>query len=364
MKSSITRLRQSMAEVADFINFATNMEKMRTQSGGAPYPHEVALYLSASSWRRHAYSFCIVSIYGAHERFIRDFCSDVALVIGQVYESYSRLPEKMRASHEKLSIERARDVLERRFGDRRDFQQWVSNLHSCFDGAMSLNSEVFSSSSSNYRSHVVNEVIGRMGIDLSSVGEDSNLKSLIATELNGFYSNINDVVDDLADRRNEVAHGSDYDIIDLGTLGSMLKVISGYDYWLYKNISDILLKKLIEERAMKIADISKTYSLNTGIRSIGSVPDVFEEIKVGDSLYCVTDKTLSSVVVSSIQYDKNDILVAVPGKGPFGIDFGVEVRVGAHVKKLPAKFSGLARTIRNALSEDACCFSGSGFLSA
>jgi hypothetical protein len=364
MKSSITGLRQSMAGVADFINFAANMEKIRTQPSAAPCLHEVASYLSASSWHQHTYSFCIVSIYGAHERFIRDFCSDVALILGKIYESYSRLPEKMRLSHEKLSIERARDVLERRFGNHHDFQQWVSNLNSCFDDGMSLNSEVFSSSSSNYRSHVVKDVIGRMGIDLSAVDENVNLKSIVVTELNGLYSNINDVVDDLANRRNEIAHGSDCEILDLGTLGSILKVIFGYNYWLYIKISRVLLEILVKERSKEIAVISKTFNNKyAGIRSIGSIDSVCDEIRVGDFLYCVTDKTFSEAIVGSIEHNRNNIYVAAPGNGPFGIDFGIEVRDSACVKKLPAKFSGLARTIRTAMNEKAYCFTGAGFSS-
>lgn len=353
MRPSITRLHQRMGEVAEFLRFGANMEQLRAVPAGAmPPAREIAAYLATPIWRRHIYASCIVSIYGAHERFVRDFCSDAAIVLARIYESYDKVPEKLRAWHERLSIERAKDILDGRTGDYAEFQLAVSNLHACLDGSMSINGDVFSASSSNYRSHTVRDIVARLGVELPLVNEDPMLGAVLATELNGFYSTVFGVVDDLADRRNEIAHGSDFEILDLGTLGAILKAVYGYDCWVYRMVAESLLRTAVLQRAVELGHIAKTYSSReTNVRSIASVANLSELVHSGEVLYLLHSGVLRQVIARSIQRERVDVEVAEPGGGPYGIDFAEPVKDGSRILRLPARHTSLATTLHLALRE-------------
>lgn len=340
-----------MNEVTEFLNFAADLEQMRVAPATtASLPPKIAAYLTTPTWRRHAYCFCIISIYGSHERFIRDICSDTSSTICKIYSSYSELPERLRTLHERLSIERAKDILDGRLSDYIEFQQALSNLHSCFFGSMTINNEVFSMSTANYRSSIVQEVIGRLDIKLDSADGEISLRSIIETELNGFYSSIANVIDDLARRRNEIAHGSDFDLLDLRTLGSILKAVYGYDCWVYREVAKSLLKKLVLKNAVEIGCVSKTYtSRDTGIRSIASIEKISENVRREDLLYLLHDGSVKHVIARTIQRLKIDIEMADPGSGPYGVDFEIVVKDGSRILRLPPKHTSLAGTLHRAL---------------
>lgn len=352
MRGSITRLHAQMKEVAEFLRFARNMERLRTR----PSPHlriptEVASYVASAVWRRHTYAFSIVGIYGAHERFMREFISDAANTIAKIYGSYADLPSKFRRLHEKLSIERSRDILDGRVGEHDDFRLCLSNLHASLDGSMSLNSEVFADSSSNFRWQVVQELVGRLDIELASPEQSETLKGIVVSELNGIYSTISGVVDDLADRRNEVAHGADFDILDSGTIVSILKAVYSFDCWLYREVAQSLMHTAIVKCGTELGHISKTYtSQTTGIRSVASIPEISQSVRVGEKLYLLS-RQVSRVVAQSIQKSKEDIDAAMPGGGPFGIDFGVAVKDKARLFKLAPRYAPLATALELALNE-------------
>lgn len=354
MKASIARLHKVMREVSGFLAFAGSMDRLRSSPANPALniDHDVATYLASLAWRRHTYAFSIVSIYGAHERFVRDYFGEVAGALSAIYESYSRLPEVVRGYHERLTLDRSKDILDGRRGSAADFREFLSNLNACLDGSMSLNREVFSVSTTNYRSQVVREMmVSRLGVDLSPPDKDPKLEETVRTELNGFYSTISGVIDDLADRRNEIAHGSDYEILDRGTLGSILKAVYWYDCWLYAEVARWLLMTVVRERGVEIGSIAKTYaSPDTGLRSIGSISEVSEIVRPNDVLYLL-ENTVTKVVVRTVEKNKLEQDLAAPGGGPYGLDFCVAVKKGSRVFRLPAKHSGLAMSLQLALEE-------------
>lgn len=353
MRASISRLHTAMSEVRAFMRFADGMDRWRIspETARLDATREAAAYLASSTWRRQVYAFCIVSIYGAHERFIRDFVEESAGVIGSTCDSYGALPEKMRALHERLSLDRARDALDGKLGPDADFQQGLSNLHACFHGSVAINKEVFSTSGSNFRSKVIVEVVSRLGISLPSADQCEALTRIVSTDLNGVYGTISAVVDDLADRRNQVAHGSDFDLLGPNTLASLLDAVYAYDCWLHRSVAGALLNTVVVQRGVCIGVIRKAFTPHGGsIKSVGSLEDVSAAVRRGDAFY-IQHKGLRRVVVSSIERQRCNVDIAEPGGGSFGFDFGVEVREKGRVLRLPARYANLETMLLAAQNE-------------
>jgi hypothetical protein len=354
VKAPISRLHNQVADLARFIQFAINIEKVRTSQllTESPVSEEIVQYAASTSWRRHAYASTIVALYGTHERFVRDFSSEVADVLSRVYESYDRLPEQLRKVHEQLTVERAKEILTGRGGTYQDFRVALGNLHACLDGSMSINRDVFSSSTANFRHDVVREILSRLGLSVGEFSEDPELFEIIRTTLNGLYSSVSSVINDLADRRNEIAHGSDFEILDLGTMRAIIAAVYRYDCWLYSSCARSLLNIAVIERAELVAEIRRTFrNSQTGMRSIGSVKDVNVCIRPNDVIYLLKNGEVVRTVVGSIQKDNLAVKEATPGAGPYGLDFGCVVREGTQLRRLPARHAALATILGIAMQE-------------
>ena len=341
MSAAFKSLEGNVDDIFRFMNFAASLEAQKAKLGAAEEGKSVVSYLSSPAWKKHVYSYVIVGIYGAHERFVTDFSAETAVFISQIYSSYNKLPDKIRQSHERLTLELAQLIFEGRSGQKSDLQQVIANLHSCLDGGIALNHKVFSSSSANFRSNTVREIFSRLAIEISQ-DEPSVLASLVSQELNGYYTSSSAVLDALADLRNEIAHGSDFTILDRGTLTSIVKVIHLYNHWLLVQVATKLKSLLVENMGECVGTIGHTYKNTIGIRSIGSVPKLLFKVSVGDTLYIKsTTGYFEKVKVKKIQFNKADVPFA-DDIGPFGIDFEILVRDGADIIRLPSKHASIS----------------------
>ena len=232
MRAPIERLHASIREVYEFLAYARGVDGYRTSGGfsGADPPEgpEIAKYLASPSWRRHAYAFAIVNTYGAHERFMRDLVEGAAGVYATSYQTYDQMPEDLQSSHLRFSVGHAREILEGRTNAGEDIKSVIGNLAACLAGSTNLNRTALSSSSANFRVSVIRDVLLRIGLRISTDEADWELREITRTDLNGLYGSASAVIDDLANRRNEVAHGNDYEILDIGCVCvRLLDLLSG-----------------------------------------------------------------------------------------------------------------------------------------
>lgn len=341
MRAAFKSLEASVCDIYRFMEFASSLESQKTVLPAMnPAGNPVAQYLASTAWRKHVYAFAIVGIYGAHERFIRDFCAEVAVVVSKIHGAYKKLPERMRTAHEKFSIERAQAISDGRTGDKADLQVLIANLHSCLDGGNVLNYDVFATSNANFRSHTVRETFSRLAIELSSE-EPEHLKKVVNTGLAGYYATSFAVLDGLADLRNEIAHGSDFQTLDRGTLTSIVRVVHLYDHWLLGQVACSLKNLLLATYGELLGTIDKTFKGAGDIRSIGSLKSVAAKVSIGDPVHISKPNgDFERSIVASIEANSNAVLSAT-GDGPFGIDFGILVRERAEVRRVPPIHAGV-----------------------
>ncbi|MCP2325249.1 hypothetical protein HDA40_003756 [Hamadaea flava] len=306
---------------------------------------------AGNGWRRQVYSAVIVQAYATHERFVRDLAKAVGDFLTETYATYDDLPRRTKDEHMKLAVRRLQDVTERGHSQEVvDPQRILSRLTACLDGGLQLNLDVLVRHPANYRSGVVEEVFSRFGLDVRTTSSREDLSVLVGGVLNGVYASAASVVDDLADRRNQVAHGGLVEeILGAEDLAGIVDAVAGYDLWLARHVADCLLSDLIRRNGTPIATVDRTWrNPNTGISSIARLVDVASSLIRGDVVYVVIPQTAkaSTCSIVSIQVHNEPADAAKPGGGPFGVDLGHGVTKGVRIYVLNDRWKSIANALR------------------
>jgi hypothetical protein len=283
-----------------------------------------------------------------HERFIRDLAEGLATFMSEVYTSYESLPEKMRREHILLSLQYMQDLAQRSDFDPDLFEANVSQLSKCLSGAIALNEQAMSRHTANFRCEVIRKVLGRLEFDMPSASGDVYFENFPSGVMNGLYSSPESVIDDLADRRNEVAHGSDFDILDIDTLKAISDTVYKFDLWIFRKVAEQQLQALVGREGVDAGHIAHVWSdSDTGARSVAKLTDVSVELSGGSPAYVIGKETLMCTI-KEVQRERTRVPSAVTGGGPYGINFGVPVHQNNLVRILPAKWSSAESALRAA----------------
>ena len=180
----------------------------------------------STEYSEFIYNGCIVSIYGALERLIEDLLEEYIVKTNSIVKEYSELNSQIIKNHVEFSFSFAS-----RIGKDRNLEsakklkkqkEIVKNLQSCFalDSDYTLNKRAFSSHTANFRFDIIREAFSNIGVPeiLFGVVKLDDLKSTLMKDL-GLNANesvenkqlelkLKSRLDELAQRRNEIAHGS------------------------------------------------------------------------------------------------------------------------------------------------------------
>ncbi|TDC33028.1 MAE_28990/MAE_18760 family HEPN-like nuclease [Micromonospora sp. KC213] len=345
---------EGFKETRQLIQMAAHLLDLRKTTSVASTTAElrnIFRIAASNGWRRQVYSAVIVQAYATHERFVRELAKAVGEFLTETYATYDDLPQRTKDEHMKLAVRRLQDVTERGHSkDTVDPQTILSRLTACLGGGLQLNLDVLVRHPANYRSGVVEEVFARFDVDVRTSSSREDLSALVGGVLNGVHASVESVVDDLADRRNQIAHGGLVDeILGIEDLAGAVDAVAGYDFWLARHVAHRLLSDLINRNGTWLANVEHTWTnRDTGVRSVARLVDVAASLARGDVVYILSSQAegASSCSVVSIQVSNEPVEVAKPGKGPFGVDLGHVVAKGARIYTLSDRWKSLANALR------------------
>lgn len=182
---------------------------VRTELSEAVY--EVQQHIgSPAELASYYYNATIVSLYGLLERYVEDLLSEVVRSAARAVPSSAHLPERIRSHHLPLTLDVLNALQANRYRGEADTGSLIGTLDKYLGGTagVHVNDQVFMHHTANFRSDVIRQSCERVGFSpLADMTKDSLFVELVKDrfpdEENIFY-----VVDDLAERRNEVAHGA------------------------------------------------------------------------------------------------------------------------------------------------------------
>lgn len=279
------------------------------------------------SKRIFEYKAIIISLYGILERYINILIREHIEAIPTIIERYIDFPEKLKEKHLFLSIKMlssindGKKVLKNMGILKEDI---LNNLTSCTNNNVSfrLNKEAFLPNSGNLKHNKIVESFQEIDIKLNDKLRDTDF-SIIRQQSPEIVFNL---IDDLVDRRNDIAHGSDIDEI-LGNveIERYIEFLKKYGKALF-NIIDI--KEIEYESIYKYTHIEEIKA----IFCQGSIL-CFEienyTLKVGEYIIIkgINDifykKKILEIQVKNIPYDE----IVVNQKCNVAVNLGVDTKM-------------------------------------
>lgn len=269
-------------------------------------------YSRSSIKRKFDYNSVIISLYGLIENYIEKYCYEYIENIEKIITDYNFLETKFRYNHFNLSIELIKKIIENRHSKFSNISKEIvlNNLNYCITNGKNfkLNKEAFTLTTGNLKHSKICETIGYLNIKL-----DQKLKHF--SEFKSNTENIFNPIDDLVQRRNEIAHGNIQDILDSTSVFPLIDFVSNYLFSIGRvlkeeldQISNLNKKtyqsvfindiKVISEKILGIQN-GKKYNLNKG-----------DEVLIEKS-----DKNIISCVIVDIKsFDNNDITIKLSSK--------------------------------------------------
>lgn len=290
-----------------------------------------------TEYSKFIYNGSIVSVYGALERLIENIIEAYVFNVNSLISDYDNLNGAIKKNHIEFSFNLAARVTRDRnlesFQKLKKQREIIDNLQSCFNNSnYTLNKNAFSVHTANFRFDIIRESFSNIGLKdlLSSIIKNStSIRNSLASELGLSESEVvdssqlenvlKDKLDQLAIRRNEIAHGAlPESYLNYELLLQFARLISDFGTSIYNycqdSIDNLRLENMNFEREGYIG-LGKPKKLFEKINVIGFEVDKVEsindkKIKCQFDIYFVNRDSNVKVIKSSIISMKvNDVFV-------------------------------------------------------
>jgi hypothetical protein len=262
--------------------------------------------LSRGQRQQLDYNSVIISLYGSLESFVEDLVEAYADALNNSVSTYAELSEPVRRNHERLSALLLQRSTQASTPDtKNETATAIANLHACLQGqaGFQLNVGAFAWHTSNVRTPVIDMLFGQLDV--------SNICASFANDARTRRDRIDRGLDDndphfhindLADRRNEVAHGEALgQTLSLELLRDYIRSVRLFGEVLFDRALASLCDVSLPQGAVCIGNPTRV--LHSGRVVCFEVQDAVE-IGVGDSLVAKRSADWQSSAILEIQMDK------------------------------------------------------------
>lgn len=267
MNSSILNLLNEIDKIRKYIDLNKKEVDFFSDKNNAKYfPHINIDRNILLIERQFHYTTIIITLYGAFEQFINNLIEEYILGINSIVKSYSSLPAQIQKNNYKLSIDLINKIEKKNYNGGLNREIVISNLSSCYSGnSYKLTPEAFSNSSANRRINVINDLLNQLGFTNveKKIVKDKRF-SLLCSELSKDSNYVINFINDLADRRNELAHGISVNTLSREIITEYIHTVEIYS----KILKDILEQELI------------SFTINEKGIEIGQPLEVFQKGKI------------------------------------------------------------------------------------
>jgi hypothetical protein len=187
------------------------------------------------------YNTIIVSLYGYVEQYVESLIGEYLTYLSDTVPSYGQLPGALQQRHLDLSLDliKLTDHVQKYQAVKKEIV--IANLHSCFGtpNSYTLNIEAYTHHGANLRQKTITEMFlqcGVAGLSHALRNHESLIKVLTDLDPDRDVSKLmqkEDAVifwpiDDLAERRNEVSHGSPAQLLSNDILLERIAFVEAY----------------------------------------------------------------------------------------------------------------------------------------
>lgn len=300
MRAVLVQFQRSLDDLNALLARDSLEVRLLAHSEDKDLPDEVAellrkykLSIDPYSLSQAQYSMQLVLLYGAFERFIEGMIVETANALSSVVPEFNKLPLQIQENHRKKSIDALRDELWlSRQTDNTLSKRLIENLSTCESRSSnySINSWAYARHSANYRRTLIDEAFRDLGVDriCEKTRWTSPYTDFIAAlpAISKIAGDGLSTVDDLAERRNEIAHGSAMEVMGPQDLGTYLKYFEVFAAGLYMSLKNYLTRYLVEHRSLHVGPIAavhygKVAEIKASVLRQGTSLEVGDKIAAG-----------------------------------------------------------------------------------
>lgn len=293
----ISQLTKDLADLRAHLNF---IEHLKVDILPSSNNYE---YSKSSIKRKFDYSSAVISLYGLIENYIEKFCFEYIESIEKKIPSYEFLDSKFTDNHFNLSIELIKKISEKKNLKYAHInkEKVIDNLNNCLTikQPYKLNREAFTINTGNLKHSKICDTIGYLNIKI-------NEKLKQTPSFNAHTENTFNKVDDLVQRRNEIAHGNVYNILDTTEIAPYVDFVEKY----LLSIGEILENELdqlelIYKKNNKciLLNVTNTY----GNKIIGIPNGKHHNFVIGDEIIIEkANNSMTSCAITDIKEFKNN----------------------------------------------------------
>jgi hypothetical protein len=215
LTSSLKQFQKNIDDLRNFINAGVIQEQKYADYLGEDCPSKVSNSKNLDSFLANYedtnnfnfrkivnYNAIVVMLYGYLERYVESVAKEYLEGLVRLTDSYNELPEKIKENHFSKSIELSQNI--KRYDKYSNITEKIiiKRLYSFYleEPKYQLNIEAYTHHTANFKSDTINQFFQNLGIE--NVNNDVMQNKSIS------QSNLKlSRLDDLAVRRNEIAHG-------------------------------------------------------------------------------------------------------------------------------------------------------------
>ena len=240
------------------------------------------------------YKASIISLYGLLEKYVELWIKEYLDSLSNVVPEYNKIDQKIRDNHFELSLKLINTITTRETAKYQHLtkEEVLKKLNDCIVNPTKyqINTDAFVLLSGNLKHNKIVELFNKLNLDLNEellkneelkneIGLNQNTISRIEKDI--LYNKINDLVE----RRNQIAHGSEEvdDILSISELEPYIQFLDKYCQAIFQTLFEQLIKQESIHIFQKIENVIDTYANKVLAFELKNYT-----IKVGDMLIVET----------------------------------------------------------------------------
>ncbi len=261
------------------------------------------------------YKAAIISLYGLLEKYVELWIKEYLDSLASVVPEYNQIDEKIRNNHFELSLKLINTIMSRQSAKYQHLtkEKILHKLNSCIVSPKNyqINAEAFVLSSGNLKHKKISDLFNLLNINLNDkLMKNESLKREIGLQNPENKDILYNKINELVERRNEIAHGSETsdNILSVSELEPYIQFLDVYCQAIFEILSEEFIKQESKYTFQKIETVIEIFYDKTLYFEIENYT-----IKVGDMIIIETTKGIFSkkpildIQLDSVSYPELEI---------------------------------------------------------
>ncbi|CAN5412228.1 hypothetical protein BH11ACT8_BH11ACT8_07400 [soil metagenome] len=350
MRSNLTEFESAADGLRRNLGLAQEVDVLRAWRSNTKRTHRsdrvIAQFQAAvpgtAELRRFMNAGIVVGLYGALEQYVERLVADAVDTYVGCCNSYEQLPAGVLRNYSVLSSEVLSAMMADRYFGGLSQLQIASGLHRTLtqETPIPFEANVFARHTANFRWELIKTTFVRAGMDVAQVEHSRRLQDAMMEHFPD-EARTTYVIDDLAERRNALAHGSGGDdLLSLELLESYVTVVEEFARALYERVATAVLRIMMSVDNGSFTKLGRPDRVYR--RHIAGFIDLACDVPEGAVVGVMTSKSVQALIVEEIQSEGVRLTVGVAGSA-VGLRLSEEFSSNSRLVLLPDSARSIAR---------------------